>query len=211
VRSGSGKDLVARAIKNVIRWAMTTRDGDDSGDCPKLQVGYLGKIGDAAAWFPYGLHANVPAGELAVMFAMNGNPESRVVLPGSVKSRPHPLAVGEVVLYHPGTGAMVHLKANGDVLVSSPGNVSIEAAGDVTATAAGDVTATAAGNATITAGGVAAIDAPDIQAAIGATSRLLNETALATYNDHTHPGGGGNPADPQMVPGVDTTVILKGS
>jgi len=203
VRSGSGKDLVARAIKNVIRWAMTTRDGDDSGDCPKLQVGYLGKIGDAAAWFPYGLHANVPAGELAVMFAMNGNPESRVVLPGSAKARPHPIAVGEVVLYHPGTGSLVHLKANGDVLVQAAGNVAVEAAGTADVTAAGDITLTSATK--------VAIAAPAIEAALGATLALLNATALATYNSHTHPGGGGNPASPQMTLGVDSTVILKGS
>jgi len=227
---GTGKNLVARALKYVVRWALTTRDGVDSGDFPTSQVFYLGRPGDAVAWYPYGLHANAPAGELSVLLAMSGDPASRVALPGSPKSRPHPIAVGEVVLYHPATGAKVHLMADGSIVVDAPANVSVVAGGNVDVEAGGDASVAAAGNASveavgnvdvvaganaaIAAGGLASIDAPDIQIALGATLKLLNEVAMATYNSHDHDVPGNPTTDPpnqQMVADTDTTVILKGS
>jgi phage gp45-like len=230
VRSGSGKDLVARAIKNVIRWALTSRDGDDAGDFPAVQVGYLGKVGDAVAWYPYGLHANVPAGELAVILSMQGNPEARVALPGSPKSRPHPIAAGEVVLYHPATGSRIHLKANGDVVIDAvgdllatvagdasvvvAGNIDVDAVGNVSVSAGGNASVDAAGNAAVSAGVLASIDAPQIQAALGATLKLLNEVAMAKYNAHIHTvPGNPNTSVPtvSMVADVDTTTKLRGS
>lgn len=149
-------------LKTLVRQALVSRDGADDQRYPNLQVSYyLGKVGDAVAWFPYGFHANVPAGTLSVMWNLLGNPEARVVLPGSPASRPRPLAAGEVVVYHPGTGTTVHLKNNGDVEVTTDTRVvintgtdtEVNAGGDVTLDAQGDVNATAAGDVNITSTG----------------------------------------------------------
>lgn len=106
------------AIKGMIRWARTSKDGSDAGQIPVQQVEYLGKVGDAASWMPYGFHALAPAGELALVVSLQGNPESRVAIVGSPTSRPK-LAAGEVVVYHPRTGTKIHLKNDGTVEVEA--------------------------------------------------------------------------------------------
>lgn len=146
-----------RMIRNLLRWCRISRDGDDAGDFPIQQVDYQGKVGDAVVWFPYGLHANIPTGELAVMLGIGGNAEGRVVMPGSPNQRPK-VAAGEVVIYHPPSGSKVHFRANGDIEITSTSKVKIDApsaelTGDVTV--AGDLTVTgdAILGTTVTSGG----------------------------------------------------------
>lgn len=128
-----------RMIRNLLRWCRISRDGDDAGIFPIQQVAYLGKVGNAVTWFPYGFHANVPADELAVLFSMGGNPEARAVLPGSPRERPKVVA-GEVVVYHPTTGTEIHFRANGDLEIASTGDVTVTATNaKVTATATATV------------------------------------------------------------------------
>jgi hypothetical protein len=57
------------------------------------------------------------------------------------------------------------------------------------------------------------ICAPIVEAGLqaGPFQKLMNEAAMAIYNAHTHPGGGENPASPQMVADVHTTIALRGS
>ncbi len=130
MRSGKGSHLIRR----LLRWARVTLPGDDTGDFPIQQVGYLGKVGDALVWFPYGMHANIPADELVLAVSMQGNPEARVVLPGSPQKRVKPLAAGEVVFFHPDTGSKIHFKANGDIEITSTSEIKATAVGDVTIT-----------------------------------------------------------------------------
>lgn len=151
--------LLSRALKNAIRWCKVSRDGDEAAERPVQQVTYMGKVGDALMWFPYGYHANVPAGELALMLGMQGNPEARVALPGSPTDRPTDLLPGEVVLFHPGSGSRVHLKNTGEIEISAQSPVDVNATGDVNVTAGGDATVTAAVDASVTAaGGIAKLE-----------------------------------------------------
>lgn len=126
----------SRALKSLARWALVSRRGDDSGRYPVQQVTYLGKVGDALMWLPYGLHANVPEGDLVLLFSLQGKGEARVGIPGSPKARP-PLAPGEVALHHPVTGTKIHLKADGSVEIDAIGNVTVNAAGDASVVAGG--------------------------------------------------------------------------
>jgi hypothetical protein len=109
------KSLVTR-MKGFLRWAAVSLASDDSGNYPVIQVRYFRKAANALQWTPYGLHCNAPVDTLVQMFTA-GNSEARVAFPGSPVGRPV-LAVGEVVLYQPTTGASVLLKANGDIEVS---------------------------------------------------------------------------------------------
>lgn len=138
----ASRTALSRLIRSIARLARVTRAGDDSGDFPIAQVGYMGKVGDAVMWFPYGIHANVREDELAIILSMQGNPEARVALAGSPTSRPHPIEVGEFVVYHPPSGSKIHFKANGDVEVDSKNDVRVTAAGDVDTTAGGDSSVT---------------------------------------------------------------------
>lgn len=110
---------VLRRLRGLIRWAKTTLDMDDTGDFPVHQTTYMGKVGDAVAWFPYGFHANIPAEELALIFALQGNPEARVSLPGSPTKRIK-VATGEVVVFHPSSGSKIHFKADGTIEITAP-------------------------------------------------------------------------------------------
>jgi len=141
-----------KALKRLIRWARITRESEDTGDFPIQQVGYLGKVGNAVVWLPYGFHANIPENNLALMLAIAGNPEARVVLPGSPKSRVKPVTAGEVVVFHPITGSKVHFRENGDI--------DIEATGDLNVTVAGDANVTAGGAIAVTAGTTVDVVAP---------------------------------------------------
>jgi phage baseplate assembly protein V len=62
---------------------------------------------------------------------------------------------------------------------------------------------------TITADQVAVVS-PDIELGEGSFEKLLNETALATYNGHSHPGASGPPTALMSVD-TDTTSHTKAS
>lgn len=124
-------------ISRLVRWASTTRGADDGGVLPSQQVGYLGKVGNALPWYPYGYHAVAPASELALMLCVQGMEEARVVTPGSPEKRPRPLAETEVALYHPPTGGKIHFRAQGDLLIQVGGHsILVARGGDITVTPA---------------------------------------------------------------------------
>ena len=152
-----------KVIKSLLRWAKVSRDGDDAGNYPVQQVTYLGKVGDALVWLPYGYHAVVPADTLAFLASMQGNPEARVAMPGSPTLRPR-IAAGEVVVYHPPTGSKIHFRANGDVEVTGVRDVSVTAAGDATVSAGGDVDVNAVGEAKVeSTGGLAKLEGNTVE------------------------------------------------
>ena len=190
-----------RKIKELIRWCLISRGGDDAGNFPVQQIEYLDKPADTAIHFPYGMHANVPKGTLALLWVLLGNSESRVAQPSSPLERIK-VAVGEVVYFHPLTGAKIHFKADGGIEIDSKANLNVTVTGNVNIIATGDVNITATGN--------VILDAASIEAAAGATSGLMNEAALAVYNGHGHSGVDTPPTE-QMVVGTDTTTKLKGS
>ena len=144
-----------RIISRLMRWCRISREGDGSADFPIQQVTYNGKTANAAMWFQYGIHANIPedqgggVGSLGLMLALHGNAEERVVLPGSPQRRPT-LEPGELAVYHPPTGSIIHFKANGDIDITAP-NMNLTS--DVTITGDLTVTGDTALAATVTANG----------------------------------------------------------
>lgn len=87
----------------------------------------------------------------------------------------------------------------------------ITAESSVTVNGEDDVTVALSNGAilTVSSDGRVVVDCDDIRLGAGTLARLLNETALATYNGHTHVQSGGvlSTAAPtqQMVVGTDTT------
>lgn len=113
--------------KNSIRLSRITAPGADDKPFATQQMEYLGKVADGTIAFPYGMHANVPADILALMFAVQGNPDNRVAIPFNTQKRPT-LAPGEVAFFHPLLPDMIiKLQANGKALIKSAVSVDVDA------------------------------------------------------------------------------------
>lgn len=118
-------------------WSKITRKGTEEGVYPVQQVTYLGRLSDAFILFPYGMHANLPVGQLGLLL-------SEKVLIGTSAIGRITVEEGEVVLYHPSTKTKIHFKASGDLDIESANNVNIKAttvAVDGDLTVSGDVIA----------------------------------------------------------------------
>lgn len=86
---------------------------------------YMGKTADGFMVFPYGLFANVPKDTLALMLAIQGNPDNRAAIACSVDNRPD-LEEGETAFYHPLIpGLLIKLKADGKMSIESAVKIDI--------------------------------------------------------------------------------------
>ncbi len=189
---------VVNMIKSLMRWAVVNSFSLDNKDFPIHQIEYMGKKADASAWYPYGYHANPGSETLSLLLAIGGNPENRIVMPGSPKERidplmPTPLAENEVILFHPPTKSYIHLKADGTIDIDSQKDVNIrvvgdmlaDVEGDLTADVEGDITADAAGDANIIAGGDVDIDATANIELDGVNITITASGNLRTLSDST--------------------------
>jgi hypothetical protein len=188
---------IRNTIKSLLRLARVAKAGDDTEEFPIQQVAYLGKVGNTVMWFPYGMHANIPADELVLMVAMQGNPEARVSFPGSPQKRVKPLAGTEVTFFHPVTGSKLHFKADGSIEIESKNGMAITVAGD----AAIDVT----GKASLAVGTTLELGEA------GAIKKLVHEEFITLFNSHTHKQSGGATSTfaPEVPAVIDTHTTTK--
>ncbi len=185
---------MARVIARVVRWAVVEAPGNDTDPYPTQRMGFLGKIGTSQTWFPYGFSAHAPAGALALMFAVGGDSDAHVHLPGSPQSRPE-LKQGEVVMYHPASGAKVHFQEDGSIEVTSAIDVTINGGAAVNVNAiniglTGDVTIT--GNAVVSG-------TMDVNDTLNANADLNDQNGIEmSAHIHNVPGWGDSigPKDP---------------
>lgn len=109
------------SFKTVVMWAATSLArvaGTGTGRrVPVQQIAHLGKASQSIPWFPYGFDANVPVNELALLLNVLGS-DSKAHLPGSPGQAPE-TSLGEVVMYHPASGAKVHFLQDGSILVEA--------------------------------------------------------------------------------------------
>lgn len=114
-------------LRKLIRWARITKAGTDAEQFPVQQVEYMGKVADSLMVFPYGMHGNVPADSLGLMFAVGGNPENRATIGFAPQDRPT-LEEGEVAFYHPLLpNLIIKLQASGEMLIQSDLKINIVA------------------------------------------------------------------------------------
>ena len=146
-------------------WAKITRKGNEKGTYPIQQATYLGRVSDFTTLFPYGMHANLPVGQLGLIIDAKG----RVFMGTSAVGR---IAVeeGEVVFYHPTTKTKTHYRNNGDLDIdtvdpdveeSAHGNVNINTK-NVNITNSEKVTVNSTGDVDITTSGDANVDATNV-------------------------------------------------
>ena len=119
------KGLIRR-IRGLLYWSRVAQAGADDLTFPVQRVSYRGKLADCLMLFPFGFHANLTPDSLLATFAMGGNAEDRVGIGGDPRERPR-LAEGEVVVYHPPTGSMIHFRASGDIDITAVGELNVKA------------------------------------------------------------------------------------
>lgn len=131
-------------LRNLLRWARITKAGTDDQQFATQQMEYLGKVSDGLIVFPYGIHGNVPADALALMFAVQGNADNRAAIAWTPKDRPK-LKEGEVAFYHPPTDALIKWDEDGNLIITTgengAGNVTLNCK-DATVNATGSVAIT---------------------------------------------------------------------
>ncbi len=104
--------------KQPVKLSKITKAGADDEKLPKQQMEYMGKVADGIMIFPYGMHANIPADVLALMFAVGGDPDNRSAIGFMDPAATRPtLADGEAAFYHPPTGNFIIWRANGNLEV----------------------------------------------------------------------------------------------
>lgn len=153
-------------MRTAIKWASTSLERvAATGKVALQQVAYLGKVVNATTWTPYGFDSSPPKDKLALLFAILGNPDNQVALVGSPGEGPK-LALGEVVIFHPGSGSKIHFLKDGSIQAVSgvtslkmapsggitiiPGSAPVTVSGDLAVTGDLSVTGTATlGNATV--------------------------------------------------------------
>jgi phage baseplate assembly protein gpV len=172
-----------QSIKNMLRWARITAPGSDDKQFPTQQMEYLGKVADGAMLFPYGMHGNVPADFLALIGAVQGNPDNRVAIGVLPKDRPT-LKDGEVAFYHPPTGALIKWDENGNLLITTgnegTGNVDVTCK-NATVTASESVNITCA-DATLTASATVDVNCADATVTATATATVTAPAIALTGN-----------------------------
>lgn len=215
------RELTRRARLMVGR-CLLRRSKDGTG-LQTLQVGLLkGETRDRVERFQeYGFTSRPHRGAEGVAVAVGGNRDHLLVIAvDDRRYRLQGLAEGEVALYTD-EGDKIHLKRNGEILISAGAMVRVSAptarveATDVQVAAAGDVTVVASGDVDVTAGGEMTIDAAlvHVDGAVEATGGVtafkgtVDEFSLAdvrdVYNVHTHDeNDAGGPTDPpnQQIP-----------
>lgn len=156
----------------IIRWGKTLAGGTSGGQYPKQRSTYMGRKINAVAVFPYGVHANVPPEQLALMFPCQG-----AQIPMDAAERPE-MAEGDVAVYHPQTGSYIIWREGGKLDVVASGAVEVVAAGDVDVTSQGDITAVATGNANIQAAAINLMGATTVTGnlTVGGTLTLGGQT-----------------------------------
>lgn len=93
-------------------------DSKDDTDRPIQNINYLGRKGSTEAFFPYGMHANVPKGFLGVLFTILKQASNRMAMFSSGQERIK-VATGEVVFFHPATKAKTHYKNDGSIVTKT--------------------------------------------------------------------------------------------
>jgi hypothetical protein len=205
---------VVNMLKALVRWSSISTFSKDNQSFPLHQVTYMGKSADAVAWYPFGYHANPGKDALCLMFAVDADPENRVMFPGSPQDRidpllPTPLKEGEVLIFHPETKSFIHFLKDGTIDIDSKKDVNIRVIGNMLADVTGKATIDATGTIELNGNTLVDIIASAIEAGNGGSvESLCNEAFLAKFNSHSHASAGAN--DTVAVIGTDTTSVLKG-
>lgn len=116
---------ILNKIKNLIKFAIVTLSGNDSGDYNQSQVSYFGKTKQTFILFPYGLDAKLPKDSLVMLFNIMGQEENTAGIGTKPDIRFKNLQEGEVVVGNPVKQTKVYFKSDGTIEITGDTNVII--------------------------------------------------------------------------------------
>lgn len=187
-------------LQNMIKRAVLTLTGNDSGSYPTAQCQYYGKTTNAEVVYPYGLSANAPIGSQLLLFSVMAQEENLAGIASAPFARFKNLKSGEVVIGNPVTGSYVKFAENGDIEVVSKGGLTatIEGAAQITA-----------GSAQVTAGSIKLVGNVEVTGSL-----LINGTVTSIgIADFGGPGAKAiaRVGDKIMVGGVEGEITTGGT
>jgi len=153
-------------IKNMVKLgAVSISDMTKDKQFAESQYIFMGKAKQVINYYPYGMIANAPIGELALLFNVGGNSENTFAFPMSSDTRPKGLEEGESQFGNFEVGTSIKFDKNGDVIIVSTKEVTITSPtvniisttthdGDVTINGDLTVNGTITGDTVETSGGI---------------------------------------------------------
>lgn len=99
-------------LANLIRWGQVTNPSADTTQYPQTQMKYFDKVKDMAILYPYGMSANAPLNNLAVVWNV-GHEENSIGTPMSEDNRPKGLKPGESVFGNWVVGTKIKFNSDG--------------------------------------------------------------------------------------------------
>jgi len=119
------------SLRNMVKLAIVTLTGNDSGTYNQTQVSYFGKVKNVLVVNPYGVDANVPKDSLMILFNIMGQEENTAGIGFAPNIRFKNLKEGEVVVGNPKSLSKIYFKKNGDIEIESRGDINITSSGVV--------------------------------------------------------------------------------
>jgi hypothetical protein len=114
---------------NMIKRAVVSLPGDDSGNVANTQVTYLGRTAQVEVIYPYGTAGKAPKDSSSIMLNIQAQEENRVIIEYRPTDRFKNLKPGEYVVGNQLTGAFVKFSENGDIEIDAgSANVNLTAA-----------------------------------------------------------------------------------
>jgi phage gp45-like len=171
-----------------IKKGSVSKNTSDKTDRPIQSVEYLGRDGNVEVFFPYGLHANVPKGAMAILFSMLGQSSNKVAMLSAPQERVK-VETGEVVLFHPITQAKTYFKNDGSIVTNTDeATLSILKDGKIEVkNSGGSITLNSDGTATIDSSQVTMTGNLQVDGNINAGGSIVAGTTISAGTSVTAP------------------------
>jgi hypothetical protein len=123
-------------LQNLIKRGVVKVSGDDLGNFPVAQIGYMGKPNQVELLFPYGTHANVGTGieSAGVLFNVLGDESNRTMLVNAPLLRPKGLKPWEFITGNFKIGTHIFFDADGKITQTSASDMILKAGGNISLT-----------------------------------------------------------------------------
>jgi hypothetical protein len=117
-------------IPNLIKRAVITKVNSDNDDIANCQIDSFDTSKPMETIYPYGMSANAPIDNIALVFSVGGNEANAAGMPYSQQNRFKNLKSGEVVFGNPVVGSYVKFNEDGSITIYSPAAINVNCDGD---------------------------------------------------------------------------------
>lgn len=196
-----------KTLRSLIKRAVLSLVGNDSGNHQTSQAQYWGKASDFEVIYPYGLCANPPKDSLILLLNVMAQEENKAGIANLHEQRFRNLKEGEVAVGNYLTRSVTKFLANGDIEIFSANDEKIAITNDSTKTVGGDMTVTVSGNVTLNVTGTTTVNNTD-NITVNAPLTTFNGNVTINGVISADNGGGG---DHNIIGDIDLTGTFDAS